>query len=118
MSVHIAKLNRKLKANQYLTRPFALLYQNKIEEKNMRQRMKQAAQYSDRNNKIKAFSGWRNFYREVRKDREEENNNRIVELEVKDIVAKYQKEMALMKEKLLDATRKNEEYENSKVLIQ
>lgn len=78
MSVHIAKLNRKLKSNQYLTRPFALLYQNKIEEKNLRQRMNQAANYSDRNNKIKAFNGWRNFYREVKKDHEEENNNRIV----------------------------------------
>jgi SMC interacting uncharacterized protein involved in chromosome segregation len=30
MSTHIAKLNRKIRANQYLSRPFALLYQNKI----------------------------------------------------------------------------------------
>jgi hemolysin-activating ACP:hemolysin acyltransferase len=57
----------------------------------MRQRMNQAALYSDRNNKIKAFSGWRNVYREIKKEHEEENNNRRVELEVKDIVAKYQK---------------------------
>lgn len=63
MSAHIAKLNRKLKSNQYLTRPFALLYQNKIEQKAMRQRMNEAAHYSSRNTKIKAFSGWRNVYR-------------------------------------------------------
>lgn len=70
--------------------------------------MNQAANYSDRNNKIKAFNGWRNFYREVKKNHEEENNSRIVQLEVKDIVAKYQKEMTLMKDKLMEATRKNE----------
>ena len=71
MSVHIAKLNRKLKANQYLTRPFALLYQNKIEEKALRKRMNEDAIYSNRNTKIKAFSGWRNVYREIKKDHEE-----------------------------------------------
>lgn len=30
MSSHIAKLNHKIRVNQHLSRPFALLYQNKL----------------------------------------------------------------------------------------
>ncbi len=39
-------------------------------------------------------------------------------MEVADVVGRFQKEMEMLREKLAEATRKNEEYENSKSLIQ
>lgn len=69
MSVHIAKLNRKIRSNQYLTRPFALLYQNKIEEKAMRLKLNEATHYSTRRAKLKAFSGWKNFNQDIQKEK-------------------------------------------------
>ena len=59
---------------------------------------------------MKAVTGWRNTYREVQREHQAEVNSNRVEQEVSDIVNRYQKEMEMLKEKLAEATRKNEEY--------
>jgi hypothetical protein len=78
MSSHIAKLNQRLKTNQYLSRPFALLYENKVQEKMMKIKMKEASRYDVRNTQIKAFNGWRNMYREANREKQEQINNHKV----------------------------------------
>jgi hypothetical protein len=76
----------------------------------MRVRMKEATHYNERNNKIKAFSGWRNFCREVKREKDLERYEQRVELEVRDIAVKYQKEIEQLQAQLNEAARKNEEY--------
>ena len=70
MSSHIAKLNQRIKVTQHLSRPFALLYQNKVSEKVIKVKMQQATTYDNRRTAIKGFSGWRNVYREGKKEQE------------------------------------------------
>jgi len=67
MSGHIAKLNNRLKVNQYLSRPFSLLFENKVTEKMIKVKMRQATVYDSRRTAIKSFNGWRNTYRESKK---------------------------------------------------
>lgn len=73
----------------------------------MKIKMKEASRYDIRNTQIKAFNGWRNMYREANKEKQDQINNQKVEIEVKDIVAKFQKEIESLKDKLYEATRKN-----------
>lgn len=47
------------------------------------------------------------MYREANKEKQDQINNQKVEIEVKDIVAKFQKEIESLKDKLYEATRKN-----------
>jgi centrosomal protein POC5 len=108
MSAHIARLNDRLKTARYLTRPFALLYENRLNEKMLKLKMADAARRDDRRLKIKAVNGWRNILREGRREREEVASQNRVEMEVGDIVGRYQKEMEMVREKLAEATRKNE----------
>ena len=69
MSAHIAKLNNRLKVNKYLSRPFALLYENKVEEKMMKVKMNEASKHNVRSLKMKSLNGWRNIYREAKKEK-------------------------------------------------
>lgn len=73
----------------------------------MKIKMKEASRYDIRNTQIKAFNGWRNMYREANKEKQDQINNQKVEIEVKDIVAKFQKEIESLKDKLYETTRKN-----------
>jgi hypothetical protein len=43
-------------------------------------KMAEAAKFDNRRIKIKAVNGWRNIYREVKKDKEEQINNNKVEM--------------------------------------
>ena len=47
------------------------------------------------------------MYREANKEKQDQINNQKVEIEVKDIVAKFQKEIESLKDKLYEATIKN-----------
>ena len=118
MSNHISKLNERVRTVKYLSRPFALLYENKLNEKMLKFKLTQAAKYDERRLKIKSLNGWRNIFREAKREREDEANQNKVEIEVDEIVGRYQKEMEMLREKLAEATKKNEEYEGSKHLIQ
>ena len=62
MSLHIAKLNERLKINKYLSRPFAFLYEHKLTEKMLKVKMEEARRYSNRRVLIQSFSGWRGCY--------------------------------------------------------
>ena len=62
MSAHIAKLNRKIRVNQTLSRPFNLLRENAGEEKMLRQKMANADSFYQRHAKVKAISGWKGLY--------------------------------------------------------
>lgn len=62
MSLHIAKLNERIKINKYLSRPFAFLYENKLTEKMLKVKMEEARRYSNRRVLIQSFSGWRGCY--------------------------------------------------------
>ena len=70
MSAHIAKLNRKIRVNQALSRPWNVLYQNTIEEKTLKQKFKYAENYCDRRMKTKALGGWKNIFYENKKERD------------------------------------------------
>lgn len=67
MSAHIAKLNDRLKIAKHLSRPFSLLYENKVNEKMLKVKMADAARRDDRRLKLKAVTGWRNILREGRR---------------------------------------------------
>jgi hypothetical protein len=67
---------------KYLSRPFALLYENKTNEKMLKFKLAQASQYDERRLKIKSLNGWRSIYRESKRDKEEETNQNKVEIEV------------------------------------
>lgn len=97
MSAHIAKLNQKVRTTQFLSRPFALLYQNKERERTLKFKMTQAAAHDNRRLKIKTVNGWRNIWRESKKEQEEESSNRRIEMEVNDIVSRFQKEMEMLR---------------------
>lgn len=74
MSAHIAKLNRKIRVNQTLSRPFNLLRENAGEEKMLRQKMANADSVYKRHAKIKAISGWKGLY-ELNKKEEQNKRN-------------------------------------------
>jgi len=42
MSSHISKLNDRIKAIKYLSKPFSMLYENKVEEKTLKIKYTQA----------------------------------------------------------------------------
>ena len=63
MSVHIAKLNQRIQITKQLSRPFALLYENAVNEKCLKVKMADAARRDDRRLKLKAVTGWRNVFR-------------------------------------------------------
>ena len=67
MSAHIAKLNQRLQTAKHLSRPFALLYENAVNEKTLKIKMADAAGRDDRRLKLKAVTGWRNVFREAQK---------------------------------------------------
>jgi hypothetical protein len=60
---HIAKLNDRVKIVKHLSRPFALLYENKLNEKMLKFKMRQAAIFDCRRLKLKSLNGWRNIFR-------------------------------------------------------
>lgn len=80
MSSHIAKLNQRIQITRYLSRPFALLYENKEREKMLKFKMAEAAKFDNRRIKIKAVNGWRNIYREAKREKEQQTNNNKVEM--------------------------------------
>lgn len=80
MSAHVAKLNLKVKTNQYLTRPFALLLENKLEQQSLKIKNKIAEKHDIRSTKMKGFNGWRNLFRESKEQRNEEINSQKVEI--------------------------------------
>lgn len=69
MSSHIAKLNDRIRITKYLSRPFALLYENKEREKMIKFKMNEAAKSDTRRLKIRAFNGMRNICRETQKEK-------------------------------------------------
>lgn len=97
MSNHISKLNDRVKITRYLSRPFALLYENKEKEKMIKFKLREAAKHDDRRLKIRSLNGWRNIFREAKQEREQEINNNKVEMEVSEIVGRFQKEMDTLK---------------------
>lgn len=75
---HIAKLNDRVKIVKHLSRPFALLYENKLNEKMLKFKMRQAAIFDCRRLKLKSLNGWRNIFRQARREREEQlNQNKV-----------------------------------------
>lgn len=63
MSEHIAKLNERLKITQYVSRPFSLLYQNKVEEKMIKFKLREAEKFDTKRLKRKAIWGWLRLYK-------------------------------------------------------
>jgi hypothetical protein len=47
--------------------------------------------------KVKAFSGWRNVWREVKQQKDKENSEKRINDEVKDIVNRLNKEMEILR---------------------
>lgn len=108
MSSHICKLNDRLKAIKYLSKPFSLLYENKVQEQTLKVKYTQAERSDNRRMKVKAFSGWRNVWREVKQQKDKENSEKRINDEVKDIVNRLNKEMEILREQLNEANRKNQ----------
>ena len=48
MSSHIAKLNRKIRVHQSLSQPWNLLYQNALQQKTVRQKLKNAEIFAEK----------------------------------------------------------------------
>lgn len=69
MSSHINKLNDRIKAIKYLSKPFSLLYENKVEEKTLKIKYVQAERSDNRRMIVKAFGGWRNMWRETQQQK-------------------------------------------------
>ena len=63
MADFISKLNERIKITRHLSRPFALLYENKMTQKMDRFKMTEAAKHDKRRLKYKALKGWMNDYK-------------------------------------------------------
>lgn len=53
--------------------------------------MQQAANHDNRRTAIKSFNGWRNTYRETKKEQEATIVENRVQVEVRDVVGRFQK---------------------------
>ena len=81
-------------------------------------KMREAERYNSKRLKNKSVNGWRNLMREHKKEVEKDAMEKQVEMQVNDIVTKFQKEIEMLREKLSEATRQNEEHENNKHMVQ
>lgn len=108
LSEHIAKLNNQLRVTKYVSRPFSILFQNKEHGKLMKFKQNQAVKFDKKRLQRKALWGWTGLFKEHQKEQQNANSEARVEREVNEIVGRFQKEMELLKERLAEATRKNE----------
>lgn len=118
LSDHIAKLNNRIQVTKHLSRPFSILYQNMQEEKMEKFKNRQAEIFDQKRLKKKGLLGWLSVYKEIKSEKQKEEAEQRIENEVSEIVGRFQKEMDLLKERLAEANRKNEQYESNKVMIQ
>ena len=78
MADFISKLNERIKVTRYLSRPFALLYENKTTEKMEKLKMNEAAKHDKRRLKYKALKGWMNDFKMNKEERKKSEDEKRI----------------------------------------